>query len=228
MKNSKLQKRVLSFICVLSVTILFAVSFFAGDIPQKIGFKDVAFSNLNRVSCVDCHGDTLADTHHSTKPATSGDCSSCHSVSTSPGKVGVALERNCMVCHSKSPHHRTEAAENNECTTCHDSPGLGDFSNVVPSYKVSKVTPTVENCKTCHKEGTVDGQKVYGMKKTHHGIALKGCNNCHGEGDKKNTSIRTCQRCHNVKAIHEVLPHVEKENCVKCHGGVKAAAKPVQ
>lgn len=219
----KHKKGALFVIAIIGLSVLFAWSIFAQDIPQKIGFKDLEFSALNRDSCVDCHGDALVQTHHETKPAVAGDCISCHAVSKSPGNVGVALERNCMNCHTKSPHHRTEAAQGNECGTCHDSPGVSDYSTEVPAYKISKLTPTVADCKTCHKEGTVEGQKIVGMKQTHHGIALKGCNTCHDEQDKTKTSIRICERCHSVKAIHEVLPHVGNDACVKCHSGKGAA-----
>jgi len=215
----KHKKKAIFIFSIFAVLIFFTLSAPAQDISQAIGFKDIEFSSLNRGSCVDCHGDGLVDSHHGTEQAASGDCTACHSVSKAPGNIGVALERNCMNCHTKSPHHRTEAAESNECGTCHDSPGLSDYSTEVPAYKISKITPTVADCGTCHKEGTVDGQKVVGMKQTHHGIALKGCNTCHDEQDKKNTSIRICERCHSVKAIHEILPHVEKDACVKCHSG---------
>jgi hypothetical protein len=219
----KRKKKVFSVFAIIGLSIFLTGSLFAQDMPQKIGFKDMEYSALNRSSCVDCHGDELVATHHETKQAAAGDCTACHSVSKTPGKVGVALERNCMICHTKSPHHRTEAATSNECGTCHDSAGLSDYSAEVPPYKVSKLTPTVADCKTCHKEGTVEGQKVVGMKQTHHGIALKGCNTCHDENDKQNTSIRVCERCHSARAIHEVLPHVEKDACAKCHSGKGAA-----
>ena len=194
---------------------LFYVS--AATVEQKVGFKDMAFSSLNKASCQACHGEDLVDTHHKTQPALSGDCASCHTVSTEAGNVGVALERNCMGCHKTSPHHATEAAANNECTTCHESPGVSEYSTVVPPYNPSSVTPTVASCKNCHGEGEVEGQKVVDMKTTHHGISLKGCNVCHDPEDKQSQDIRICERCHSAKSIHEVLAHVEKVNCVKCH-----------
>jgi hypothetical protein len=189
----------------------------AANVVQEVGFKDVAFSSLDRASCQACHGDDLVDTHHKTEPALSGDCSSCHKVSTEAGNVGVSLERNCMGCHQESPHHATEAAASNECTTCHESAGVSDYSTAVPSYPPSKVTPTVASCKNCHGEGEVNGQKVVDMKTTHHGISLKGCNVCHDPENKESQDIRICERCHSAKAIHEVLAHVEKGSCVKCH-----------
>ena len=194
---------------------LFYVS--AATVEQKIGFKDMAFSSLDKVSCQACHGEDLVDTHHKTQPALSGDCASCHTVSTESGNIGVALERNCMSCHKTSPHHATEAASNNECTSCHESPGVSEYSTAVPPYNPSNVTPTVASCKNCHGEGEVDGQKVVDMKTTHHGISLKGCNVCHDPENKENQDIKICERCHSAKAIHEVLAHVEKVNCVKCH-----------
>ncbi|MGD2090294.1 MAG: cytochrome c3 family protein [Candidatus Aminicenantes bacterium] len=189
----------------------------AATVEQKIGFKDVAFSSLDKASCQACHEGSLVDTHHNTPPALAGDCASCHTVSTESGNIGVALERNCMSCHTTSPHHATEAAANNECTACHESPGVSEYSTAVPPYSPSSVTPTVASCKNCHGEGEVEGQKVVDMKTTHHGISLKGCNVCHDPENKESQDIRICERCHSAKAIHEVLAHVEKENCVKCH-----------
>lgn len=222
-KTIQKHKKKFFILGIIGLSILVTGNLFAQDIPQEIGFKDFEYSALNRSSCVDCHGEGLVDEHHATQQATSGDCTACHSVSRAPGNVGVVLERNCMTCHTKSPHHKTEAAANNECGTCHDTPGLSDYSTEVPPYNVSKITPTVEDCKTCHKEGAVDGKKIVGMKQTHHGIALKGCNTCHDPENKQNTSIRICERCHSAKAIHEVLPHIEKDACVKCHSGKGAA-----
>jgi hypothetical protein len=213
-------KRVISVFSLAGLFLLFMGSCFyvsAANVTQQVGFKDVAFSSLTKPMCQECHEGNLADTHHGTKPASSGDCASCHKVSTETGNVGVSLERNCMSCHTKSPHHATDAAANNECTTCHESAGVSNFSTAVPSYPPSKITPTVSSCKNCHGEGEVDGQKVVDMKTTHHGISLKGCNVCHDENDKKSQDIRICERCHNVKAIHEVLAHVETGSCVKCH-----------
>jgi hypothetical protein len=207
-------------LCLAGLFFLFSGGLFylsAAVVEQKIGFKDMAFSNLDKTACQSCHGEDLVDTHHQTKPALSGDCASCHTVSTETGKVGVTLERSCMGCHKQSPHHATEAAANNECTACHESPGVSDYSTVVPSYNPSSVTPTVSSCKNCHGEGEVEGQKVVDMKTTHHGISLKGCNVCHDAENKKSQDIRTCERCHNATALHQVPAHVEKENCVKCH-----------
>ena len=78
---------------------------FAQSVPQAVGFKDVAFSSLNKAGCQDCHGESLVDSHHNSKAAVAGDCAVCHSVSTQSGNVGVSLQRDCMVCHKTSPHH---------------------------------------------------------------------------------------------------------------------------
>lgn len=137
-----------------------------------------------------------------------------------------------MTCHEQSPHHATKAAKDKECRSCHDSPGVSDYSTEVPSYAPSKVTPTPGSCGNCHGEGEVDGQKVVGSRDTHHGISLTDCNICHDqtstnkEQSEKNTSIRICERCHNVKVLHEVVPHVEKASCALCHGGKTATAQP--
>ena len=219
-----MKKRTFLIISFIGLFVFLSGMVFPQAVPQEVGFKDVAFSSLNKQGCVGCHGEPLADTHHNTKPAVEGDCAACHAVSTQKGSVGVALQRDCMVCHKKSPHHETEAAANNECGTCHDSSGVSGYSTVVPAYNISKVTPTVSSCKNCHGAGTVAGMQIADPKDTHHGISLKGCNNCHEEGEKKNSSIRTCERCHSVKAIHEVLGHVQKDACAGCHGIKKQAA----
>ena len=228
------EKAFLAF-SVICLSFLLVGLIFAKTVPQKIGFKDVKFTSLNKKLCQECHGDSLSDTHHSTKHAVSGNCVFCHSASAQSGSVGISLERNCMVCHEQSPHHATEDAKNKKCTSCHDSLGVSDYSTEVPPYKPSKVTPTPNDCKKCHGEGVVDGQKIFNARDTHHGISFKECNACHDvinlsanqeQDDKQNINIRICERCHNVKVLHEVAPHVEKENCVVCHGGKTAAAQP--
>lgn len=184
-------------------------------VPQNIGLKDVEFKQLNRKYCEECHGESLADRHHKTKNAVSGNCTACHDVKN--GNVTQVIRKtNCLDCHTKSPHHATQEALNKECTSCHESPGLSDYSMNVPKYNPTMITPTKETCKKCHRDGVVNGKKVYGFKKTHHGISYKDCNVCHSD-NKASQDIRICERCHSVKAIHEVKPHVEKTNCIHCH-----------
>lgn len=224
------RKGTLIIFCTICLSFLFAGTIYAVKrmkvVPQKIGYKDVKFSSLKKKACGDCHESSMVNAHHATKRAVSGNCASCHKVSTKPGKIGVALKRDCRSCHKKSPHHKTKAALNKECTSCHDSPGLGDYNKVKPpSYKVSNITPTKNSCKNCHRKGTADGINVVDIKTAHHGIGLKPCSICHEDKNKSTSSVRVCERCHNVKAIHEVLPHVKKENCSGCHGA-KTAAKP--
>jgi hypothetical protein len=226
---------------VIGLSLLFVGIIFAQTVPQKIGFTDLKFESLKKEVCQDCHESSMVDTHHDTKEAVAGNCASCHTVSTQPGSVGVSLKRDCMTCHEQSPHHATEDAKNKNCTVCHDNPGVSDYSTEVPPYKPSRVTPTPANCRLCHGEGTVDGQKIVAAKDTHHGISFKGCNICHDQivlsngqaqddtqkqDDKKSTNIRICERCHSVKALHEVVPHVEKEACAVCHGGKAVATQP--
>jgi hypothetical protein len=187
-------------------------------VPQNIGFKDVKFDQLSKPVCVECHGDDLVGTHHETKNAVSGNCVFCHQVATSGDNVGVTLSRNCMTCHVKSPHHETEAAKNKACTSCHGSEGVADYSEQGPLYTASPVTPTVASCKKCHSEGKVGGVSVASIKDTHHGIATAlGCKVCHEKQKSAEMSIRQCERCHSVEAIHNVKPHVEPKNCAMCH-----------
>ncbi len=213
----------ISLVVVVSAGAIYAINLL-NVVPQNIGLKDVQFKDLNRPYCENCHGDSLADTHHQTKNAVSGNCVFCHGVMKKAEKTGVELKTNCMLCHTKSPHHQTEAAINKECTSCHESPGVSDYSTAEPKYKISMITPTKKVCGKCHRDGEVNGEKVYGFKKTHHGIQLKGgCGTCH-TNDKATLNIRVCERCHSVKAIHEVKPHVEKNVCIHCHDVKEGAA----
>jgi len=80
----------------------------------------------------------------------------------------------------------------------------------------------------------VDGVQVFDSRDTHHGISFKECKVCHDKIDlpedekteEGSTDIRICERCHNVKALHEVVPHVEKNACSVCHGGKTVTAQP--
>jgi hypothetical protein len=227
------EKAFLAF-SVIGISLLLVGSIFAQYVPQKIGFKDVKFSSLDKGMCQECHGDSLVDDHHGTSNAVAGNCVACHNVQTQ-GTVGVSLERNCMVCHTESPHHIIETAKNKECTACHNSPGVSDYSTETPLYPVSKVTPTVANCRLCHGEGVVDGEQINDSRDTHHGISFRECRVCHEEvptgeeGEGGGTDIRICERCHSVKAIHEVVPHIEKDACAVCHGGqIVAPQTPVE
>ena len=203
-------------VIVVSVSGIYAVTNLPA-VPQKIGLDDVTFNDLNRPYCENCHGESVANIHHATKNAVSGNCVSCHAVEKKQDATGVIRKTNCMDCHKKSPHHVTEAAKNRECNSCHETEGLSDYNQKdVPGYKISKITPTKVACRKCHHDGQVGNKKVFSFKKTHHAIGLKGCDNCH-EKNKSTVNIRVCERCHNVKAIHEVGPHVVKDACVHCH-----------
>lgn len=230
----KHKKKAFLAFSIIGLSFLLAGSIFSKAVPQNMGFKDVKYTSLTKEVCQECHSGSLADTHHNTNEAVSGNCVFCHSVQTESGNVGVSLERNCMVCHQQSPHHATKAAQDNQCRTCHDGPGVSDYSTEVPSYAPSIVTPKPSDCGLCHGEGVVDGLNIVGPRDTHHGISLKECTTCHGEvstnkeENEQSMNIRLCERCHNVKVLHEVTPHVEKDSCVVCHGGktVTATAQP--
>jgi hypothetical protein len=212
-------KRIIVLQAFLAITslALFISTAFAANVSQDLGFNDVAYSSSNKLFCKGCHGDSLVETHHETGKFNAGACVFCHSVTKHDGEYGVVLLRNCMKCHLQTPHHQTEAALNNECTNCHDTPGVSDYSTDVVAYSISKVTPVVSNCGRCHGYGAVGDMKIVGYQETHHQIALENCNICHLKTDPKTVNIRVCERCHNVKEIHNVPAHVSAENCVVCH-----------
>ncbi|MCJ7681611.1 MAG: hypothetical protein MUP70_12855 [Candidatus Aminicenantes bacterium] len=222
-KSSPIERRIIIFAGVICFSILLSIGLNAQTISQQIGMRDVEFANLLKNDCQKCHGTSLVDQHHGTSRAKSGDCAFCHAVTTQAKNVGVSLQRDCMICHKTSPHHSTEAAINKECTTCHDSAGLSDYSVIAPSYKISGITPQSTSCKICHAENKT--AKIAGLAQSHHSLNLKDCNICHEGEEKKDTNIRVCERCHNVKALHQVLPHVQDQNCKVCHLQVKTQEK---
>lgn len=187
------------------------------QVTQETGLLDVEFGSLNKQICQECHGTYLADTHHETPDATAGNCTLCHSVSTEPETLGVTLVRDCMVCHLETPHHKTDLALNNQCTACHDTPGLNDYSLEVAPYPISRVTPAIDNCKRCHSSGELNGLKIVDFTDTHHEIALDNCTVCHESTETMEINIRSCERCHNQKVIHQVANHIEEQNCKECH-----------
>lgn len=208
---------VLPVFCIIVALALNISNASAKSVSQDFGIKDVAYSSLNKQFCKECHGDSLVETHHETGKFEAGACVFCHAVTQNNENFGVVLLRDCMKCHLETPHHKTEAALNNECTSCHDTPGLSDYSTDVVGYGVTKVTPAVSNCGRCHGYGTDGDIKIIGYQETHHQIALENCDVCHLKTDPKTTNIRVCERCHNVKAIHSVVDHVDVKNCVVCH-----------
>ena len=184
-------------------------------VPQEIGVPDMSYSGLNQQACKRCHGPSLANKHHVTKKAVSGDCTGCHKVNKGEA-LGVVVERNCVKCHKRSAHHQTEAAKSNQCIQCHKDAGVSAYNlKDVPAYKPTKVTPTKDNCKNCHVEAKVAGNEIHDIKKTHHETKLK-CGVCH-ENDKNSQSIRVCARCHNAKTLHGIKPHADPKNCRGCH-----------
>ena len=215
----KINKR-LVFLSVLVTLFLLSGSIFAVTImktvPQNIGFKDVGLQSLSVSMCLECHKGSSIEKHHKTPDAINGNCFACHKVTKPGGKYRVEIARTCPTCHNKSPHHKSKDAENKNCVSCHKTPGVSKYSTKVPKYKPSIITPTVKACRNCHGEGVVDNIQVLSVKKTHHSIKLKGCENCH-EKDRKSQNIRNCERCHSVTALHEVGPHVEQASCKGCH-----------
>ena len=207
---------------ILSIVgaVIFSMQIFANQImkgvPQEHGISDIGFTSRERPFCEECHGETLADTHHSTVHAQQGNCVKCHPVqANSEGAQLPYLQRNCLKCHLESPHHKTEAALNNQCNECHDT-GISDFKTNIPTYEISMITPTATACSNCHITAEVQGQKIAGPKDTHHDTGLKTCETCHVE-KREDKNVRICEACHNPDALHSVPPHVAKENCIGCH-----------
>ena len=225
-------KKIKFYIPLLSVgLLLFGGSIWAvivmKGVPQDLGIRDVTFTHLNQGVCRGCHGDSLADRHHGTQNATTGNCVFCHKVSKASDTFGVTLTRDCMKCHLKSPHHQTQAAKDKKCDECHDTPGLSVFSMKGPNYEPSLITPTKTSCKNCHQGAKKGSNRIFGFKETHHGTGIQDCSVCHAK-NKSSKDVRICERCHSVKALHEVKPHVKKSACFGCHGDKIAPKKPAK
>ncbi|MCP4456385.1 MAG: hypothetical protein GY809_33430 [Planctomycetes bacterium] len=215
----------------VACTLLFLMSTsWAQTTQQSIGMADVSFNAQVEADCRVCHypnaggqseDDFDIDTHHGkvgdsldnggqiTVPNRDTDmdgnedsgysCMSCHS---GGGQGGFAIVRDCVSCHTgATPHHDGVSAD--ECIECHgsivDSPSDGHY---MPQYGVSSVTPTKDDCQTCHI-GADSGGIPGSNRDLHHDTGISNCTMCHS-GSSDLDQMRQCETCHGAASLHDI------------------------
>jgi hypothetical protein len=147
-------------------------------VPQEIAIGDYQYSALGEDDCRFCHGTSLADRHHYSELALTGNCTPCHEITTSPPYVTVTRDCQTSGCHSSADlgpldvagtppngwHHYTQESAVDQCIACHD-PGVLDRvvdDEYVPfaMYPPSFVTPSPFDCENCHWEQPVIANTV--------------------------------------------------------------------
>ena len=152
-------------------------------------------------NCATCHetgktwyGVTMVDRPTKSQDANhpvAGDCSTCHSSTTSfsvdvsGGKPAnhIPTSQSCSLCHGDpgdySIYKMNHAGITNNCTQCH-GPGLS-FANIVPKEPPPKHIPTTTACEICHAATNFTAFGP-GTAMNHTGISSN-CASCHETGD---------------------------------------------
>jgi hypothetical protein len=243
-ENKMIRKGLIYLTTTLMILLLVGLAIAAIPPPpvnQNIGLYDSVFFGFTTDECKDCHGDSLADRHHLLVETDGLKCTDCHKF----GEHGLREFRNCSDCHESSPHHETVNAQTYQCSECH-----GDFvddyddGHYIPTYNFSMVTPDtsynlivsssglkIGGCEACHEPES--SLSIESNPNTHHnlsGFSEINCAFCHfDQGVELN--IRTCEKCHGVKSLHNIqfdydatngtagYGHIgENWDCWGCHG----------
>jgi len=169
----------------------------APPVNQNLGTADTIFDNLDNTDCLACHTDL----------------------------VDHAAEESCVSCHlpvngEPTPHHAAIDVTDPDCVGCHGNlvANLND-GHEIPSYEMSMVTPKASGgdgsqgrgaCDYCHQVGkdAVSGISIVEARYTHHDTGLGQdfdfCGLCHDWDASEEETIRICEGCHSVNAIHNV------------------------
>jgi hypothetical protein len=202
-------------------------------------------------NCESCHKSTStwsgARTDHSTFTAATN-CASCHGGGSATPKPGnhIPTTANCLTCHNVSPAQWTPTKWNHtqvvvtaQCASCHTGgypPADGRPANHIP-YQTVAITAAA-NCDGCHR-GSFTTWANGGL---HANFSISsGCASCHSGAylnavGKPNNATHAsvtgnCESCHKSTASwsgarvdHSTF--TTATNCVGCHNGSTATAKP--
>ncbi len=190
-------------------------------------------------NCASCHetgktwyGVTMVDRPTKAQDAshpTTGDCSACHSSTTSfsvdvsGGKPAnhIPTSQPCSLCHGDpgdySIYKMDHTGITNNCTQCH-GPGLS-FANIVPKEPPPKHIPTTTACETCHAATNFTAFGP-GTAMNHTGITGN-CASCHETGktwygvtmvdrptaaqDPSHPTTGDCSQCHSSTTSFAVV-----------------------
>ena len=157
-------------------------------------------------NCSDCHTSTVtwigALTNHAD---VIGTCMSCHNGATKDGIVvtgksatHIATTADCSTCHTSTTSWLGAAfahpAGTTNCVQCHVAGGAATTSKVAPPHM-----PTNNICADCHKSFTV----WIGVGKPNHSDVVGTCASCHGEAAPATldgVSMKLAQRGHHTNS----------------------------
>lgn len=223
-KKMKRRTRLLRLTIVIAV--LASIGITVAVIPppavdQTLGLYDTVCSEFGESDCRSCHSSGVPDAHHLLvgPGSDSYKCKDCHP----PGSGGgVAVTRDCTVCHDTTPHHEADAAWDRHCSECHGS-FVDDYDDghYIPDYEPSLITPDTAyrvinettgkkwgGCEACHEPDPTMDPKIESNSVTHHtAVYTISCgqdpdnNLCHFDPV---ADIRKCEDCHGVNSIHNI------------------------
>ena len=176
-----------------------------------------------------------------------GTCASCHGAGKASAKPAQHIPTNpgqsCDDCHKTfsawrpSAWNHTQMATTAQCATCHSGgypPADGRPGNHVPYASIAPMASA--NCDACHRGSF----STWANGRVHASFAVTGsCASCHNGSfmnavGKPNTAVHSgvsnCENCHSVsgwagaKVDHSTF--TAATNCVTCHNGTTATAKP--
>ena len=203
-------------------------------VNQTLGLYDTKYGSFTTADCHSCHGTDpeLVVLHHGLMDSEGKVCDDCH-IQISDGTGGFYFDefRTCSKCHNaRSPHHTSDYAVAQNCQKCHkliDNPLDGHYIPTYGTYTSStSVTPRpngktvhttngdiiVQGCAACHQANPSATPIIYSNADTHHGTGLGStlnnpvvgqCTWCHATAAGSST-IRTCEKCHGVKSLHNI------------------------
>lgn len=239
-------KYLLIFTNIVGVLTIMTIQGFASIPPppvnQDMGVYDTLFANYTENMCRGCHTQGVKDYHHLI-PSEKYSCNNCHPLNQNQ----ITIIRDCKTCHENTfnnmnirrPHHETKFAQEKHCSLCHGNI-VDDFDDghYIPSYDINFVTPNSKykiistigqklgGCETCHEQNS--DLNIYPANKTHHKLgSLSGfnpinismCVTCHEyDGTYGFESIRYCERCHSVRALHNIQHDFINTSSVLGHG----------
>ena len=202
-----------------------------------------------QASCDTCHRTTAwspaANFDHTGVVA--GTCNSCHGAGKATGKSATHMPTNagqsCDSCHKgysswrPSAWNHTQMAVAAQCATCHTGglpPADGKPANHVPYGSIPAAASA--NCDTCHKGSFA----TWANGKFHSNVAVtSSCTTCHTGAFQNavgkpatpvHTGVTNCESCHSTaqwagaKVDHAAFN--ASTNCLTCHDGKTATAKP--
>lgn len=187
-----------------------------------VTWAPAVMNHAGQTSCSACHSGAYTSQNAQTKPATH-----------------IATTQQCSTCHSSTTtwatgtfnHGTATPAVTGRCSTCHNGTNaLGKPTNHIP---------TTAQCDTCHRNFTAFAPATMSHTGTSGPVATGNCNSCHNGAytfanalAKNATHIpvtQSCDVCHTTTAWKPTsFAHtgVAAGTCKTCHNGVNAAGKP--